>query len=33
VKGKVANSTGDMASKAHKTHLKVLIENVVKEIK
>ncbi len=33
VKGKVSNANGDIASKAHKNHLKVLIENVVKEIK
>lgn len=34
IKGKVgAASTGDLATKAHKEHIKILIENTIKEIK
>jgi hypothetical protein len=33
IKGKVNNSNGDLASRAHKDHLKIFVDNVIKEIK
>ncbi|MBT0811033.1 zinc-dependent metalloprotease [Litoribacter ruber] len=33
IKGRVSNGAGDLATKAHKDHLKVLIDNTLKEIK
>jgi hypothetical protein len=33
IKGKVASPSGDLSTKAHKEHIKVLIDNSVKEIK
>jgi len=33
IKAKAASSTGDLATKAHKEHIRILIENSVKEIK
>lgn len=33
IKGKVANASGNLSSRAHKDHLKLLIENTMKEVK
>ncbi|WP_143962376.1 zinc-dependent metalloprotease [Litoribacter populi] len=33
IKGRVSNGAGDLATKAHKDHIKVLIDNTLKEIK
>lgn len=33
IKGKVSNAGGDLSSRAHKDHLKLLIENSMKEVK
>ncbi|MBS9522513.1 zinc-dependent metalloprotease [Litoribacter alkaliphilus] len=33
IKGRVSNGAGDLATKAHKDHLKVLIDNTLKDIK